>query len=434
MESENVYTKQQRIAQLAGRHPQLSFTSLAYHIDMEWLHEAYRQTRKDAAAGVDGTTAAEYEQRLEENLQALLERFKSGSYFAPPVRRVYIPKEGKAELRPLGIPTLGDKILQRAVVMLLTPLYEQDFLGCSYAFRPKRKVYDALDTLRQVIMEMGGCWVLEVDIKKYFESVKHEYVREFIARRVSDGVIRRVIGKWLNAGVWERGSVFYTEEGTPQGGVVSPLLSNIYLHEVLDTWFEREIRSLLSGRAELVRFADDFVILCKEESDARRLHAVLPKRFGKFGLTLHPEKTRIIDFRKPSEDRGEPESFTFLGFTHYWGKSQRGYWVVKKKTAKHKLKGAVRRVFNWCKENRDKPIKDQWQTLNRKVKGHYGFYGITHNFRSLQVFLHQAQRSWHYWLNRRSRRRDMSWDRFKLLLERWPLAQPRIVHSYLAKP
>jgi RNA-directed DNA polymerase len=432
LESGSVYTKQQRIAKLAKQMPDAGFTSLAYYVDREWLEEAYRRTRKDGAAGVDDVTAVQYEGDLENNLSSLIERFKSGSYFAPPVKRAYIPKEIRGEpIRPIGIPTLEDKILQRAVVMLLAPLYEQDFLDCSYGFRPGRNALQALEALWRAIMGMGNaCWVLEVDVRSYFDTVKHEYLRGFYKKRVRDGVVTRVLGKWLKAGVMEDGVLHYPKEGTPQGGVISPLLANIYLHEVLDVWFGQEVRPRLKGRAELIRFADDFVIVFSNEEDAYRVREVLPKRFERFGLTIHDTKTQLVDFRRPGGRAIEPEIFDFLGFTHYWGKSRKGKWVVKRKTAKKKLKQAVRRVYEWCKCNRHKPVKEQWRTLNRKLHGHYGYYGVTFNMRGVKSFYEQAKRSWCKWLNRRSRDKDMPWERFNRLLKRYPLPKPRIVHQY----
>ena len=432
LESESVYTKQQRIAELAKQMPDAGFTSLAYHIDLEWLKEAYGRTRKDGATGVDDMTAAQYETDLENNLSSLLERFKSGSYFAPPVKRVYIPKEvGGEPIRPIGIPTLEDKILQRAVVMLLAPLYEHDFLDCSYGFRPGRNAHQALEALWQAIMGMGSvCWVLEVDIKSYFDTVKHGYLRDFYKKRVRDGVVNRVLGKWLKAGVMEDGTLRYPQEGTPQGGVISPLLANIYLHEVLDVWFEQEVRPRLRGRAELIRFADDFVIVFSNEGDAHRVCEVLTKRFERFGLTIHDTKTRLVDFLHPGRRDKKPEVFNFLGFTHYWGKSRKKKWVVKRKTAKKKLKQAVRRVYEWCKRNRHKSVEEQWRTLSRKLHGHYGYYGITFNMRGVISFYEEAKRSWRKWLNRRSRDKDMPWERFNRLLKRYPLPTPRIVHQY----
>lgn len=432
LESESVYTKQQRIAELARQMPDAGFTSLAYHIDLEWLKEAYGRTRKDGATGVDDMTAAQFETDLENNLSSLLERFKSGSYFAPPVKRVYIPKEvGGEPIRPIGIPTLEDKILQRAVVMLLAPLYERDFLDCSYGFRPGRNAHQALEALWQAIMGMGSvCWVLEVDIKSYFDTVKHGYLRDFYKKRVRDGVVNRVLGKWLKAGVMEDGTLRYPQEGTPQGGVISPLLANIYLHEVLDVWFEQEVRPRLRGRAELIRFADDFVIVFSNEGDAHRVCEVLTKRFERFGLTIHDTKTRLVDFLHPGRRDKKPEVFNFLGFTHYWGKSRKKKWVVKRKTAKKKLKQAVRRVYEWCKRNRHKSVEEQWRTLSRKLHGHYGYYGITFNMRGVISFYEEAKRSWRKWLNRRSRDKDMPWERFNRLLKRYPLPTPRIVHQY----
>jgi group II intron reverse transcriptase/maturase len=428
LKSGSVYTKQQRIAELARLMPDASFTSLAYHIDLEWMEEAYRCTRKDGAAGIDGVTAQEYEKELSNNLQSLLDRFKSGRYYAPPVRRAYVPKDGGGK-RPIGIPTLEDKVLQRAVVMVLTPLYEQDFLDCSYGFRPERSVHQALDVLWQQIMRMGGCWVLEVDIRSYFDTLKRKHLREFISKRVRDGVILRVLGKWLNAGVMEEGAIHYPEEGTPQGGVISPLISNIYLHEVLDVWFEETVRPRLDGEAALMRFADDFVILLSDERDARRVEAVLGKRFGKYGLALHEEKTRLVEFRRPREGGSQPGSFDFLGFTHYWGKSRKGNWVVQRKTAKDRLRRAIRRVYMWCKRHRHDPVREQWAKLCRKVLGHYGFYGVTFNIRSLARYYQQVKRGWRCWLNRRSRDKDMPWERFNRLLARYPLPSPRIVHG-----
>ena len=343
--------------------PEAGFTSLAYYVDLEWMKEAYRRTRKDGAMGADGVTAAQYEEELENNLSSLLERFKSGSYYAPPVKRVYIPKEvGGERIRPIGIPTLEDKILQRAVVMLFTPLYEQDFLDCSYGFRPGRSAHQALEALWRGIMGMGGdCWVLEVDIKSYFDTVKWEHLAGVLQEAGTRRGSKRVLGKWLKAGVMEDGAIHYPHEGTPQGGVISPLLSNIYLHEVLDVWFEREVRPRLRGKAELVRFADDFVIVFGNGDDAQRVREVLPKRFERFGLTLHEEKTRLVGFCRPDGKGADPGSFDLLGFTHFWGKSRKGHWVVQRKTAKKKFKQAVRRVYQWCKMNRHMPAKELWR-------------------------------------------------------------------------
>ena len=427
-----VQTKQQRIAELARRMPNESFMSLNHYIDLPWMHEAYRRTRKNAVVGVDGITSAEYEMNLDENLQSLLDRFKSGSYYAPAVKRVYIPKDdtGK-EKRPIGIPTLEDKILQRAICMVLEPIFEVDFLDCSYGFRIERSVHQAVEVMWHTARELGGCWVLEVDIRKYFETIKHEYLRSFYKQRVCDGVITRILGKWLKAGVMENGAIYYPEDGTPQGGVVSPLLSNLYLHEVLDTWFENEIKPRLSGKAHLIRFADDFVILFEKKHDAERVQRVLAKRFGRYGLTVHPEKTRLVYFGPSRGKKRKSTKFNFLGFTHYWGKSQYGRWIPKRKTAKDRLKRSIKRVHSWCKANRHSPVKDQWKSLCRKVHGHYNFYGITFNAKSLNMYFEQVKGSWRKWLDRRNREKHMNWGKFNRLLERYPLPKPRIVHSYI---
>ena len=306
-DSEIVSTRQRRIAQLAKQMPEKGLTSLNQHLDLAWLREAYRRTRKDGAVGVDGQTAADYEKDLEGNLRSLLERAKSGTYWAPPVRRVHIPKGTGGETRPIGIPTLEDKVLQRAIVMLLEPIYEEDFYDCSFGFRPRRSAHDALDSLSKQTMWSGVSCLLEVDIRKFFDTLGHAHLRAFLQQRIRDGVVLRLIGKWLNAGVMEDGAVTHPEAGSPQGGVVSPVLANVYLHYVLDQWFAREVQPRLKGRAYVVRYADDFVVGFTEDEDARRVMAVLPKRFGKYGLTIHPDKTRLVPFRKPQGERKGPD-------------------------------------------------------------------------------------------------------------------------------
>ena len=436
----SVFTKQQRIAELARRSPQMGFTSLAYLMDIDWLRAAFHRTRKDGAPGVDGQTWSGYEKDLETNLQSLLDRAKSGTYRAPPVRRVYIPKAGSAtETRPIGIPTLEDKVLQRAVVMLLEPIYEQDFASGSYGFRPGRSAHDALEDLWKRTMDSGGGWILEVDIRKFFDTLDHAHLRKLLQLRVRDGVLNRLIGKWLKAGVLESGNVSYPDAGSPQGGVISPLAANVYLHYVLDVWFRQEVRPRLKGTAHLIRYADDFVILFTHEDDARRVMEVMPKRFGKYGLTLHPDKTRLIPFRRPpartdggADDRADqPGTFDLLGFTHYWGRTRRGGWAVMRKTATKRLSRAVRSIAQWCRKHRHQPVCQQHATLSQKVRGHYAYYGITGNARALQWFLLAVHRAWRQWLNRRNRQREMLWDRFNRLLKRYRLPQPRIVHSYV---
>jgi RNA-directed DNA polymerase len=432
--SKTVFPKLERIAKLAKQAPDMAFTSLAHHIDIDWLREAYRRTRKDGAVGVDGQSAQEYATNLESNLQALLDRAKSGTYRAPPVRRVHIPKGDGSQTRPIGIPTFEDKVLQRAVAMVLEAVYEQDFLDGSYGFRPGRSAHQALKALRDETMRMGGGWVLEVDIRKFYDTLDHGHLREMLRHRVRDGVLLRLIGKWLKAGVLEAGELSHPELGTPQGGVVSPLLANIYLHEVLDTWFERDVKPRLRGRALLVRYADDVAILFSCEDDARRVMDVLPKRFGKYDLTLHPEKTRLVEFRRPAPQApprngggaGGPGSFDLLGFTHHWARSRRGYWVVKQRTASDRFSRALKRVAEWCRRNRHQKVKQQWEMLGAKLRGHFGYFGLPGNSVALARFRFEVKCAWRKWLNRRSQRACMPWDRMNKLLERYPLPLARV--------
>lgn len=439
LRSEIVSTRLAKVAELARKNPGMVITTLAHHIDKEFLEEAWRRTRKDGAPGIDGTTAAEYEAELDVNLQDLLNRFKRGDYYAPPVRRVNLPK-GDGKTRPIGIPTLEDKVLQRAVTMVLEAVYEQDFMNCSYGFRPRRSAHDALKVLRDGLMEMRGGWVLDVDIKSFFDTIDHKHLRGFLDQRVCDGVIRRAIDKWLKAGVFESGAVHYPREGTPQGGVISPLLANVYLHEVLDRWFEETVKPQLAGRGFLIRYADDFVIVLERGSDARRVMKALPQRFERYGLTLHPEKTRMIWFGRPGKKDGSdppppagPGSFDLLGFTHIWAKSRNDHWVVKQRTAKGRLRKALARVSQWCEQNRHLPVREQWKKLCAMIVGHCAYYGITGNSSALERFRHELGRLWKYWLGRRSQRAHLTWGKFELLLERYPLPPAIAVRSELRR-
>ena len=435
-ELDPVSTKQQRIAELAKQAPQMGFTSLAHHIDLRWLYEAYLRTRRNGAVGVDGQTADDYAANLRGNLQALLEQAKSGTYRAPPVRRVHIPKGTGNETRPIGIPTFEDKILQRAVVMVLEAVYEQDFHNCSYGFRPGRSAHQALDALWQQTMGMRGGWIVEVDIRKFFDTLDHAHLRNLLRQRIRDGVLLRLIGKWLNAGVLEDGALTHPDKGSPQGGVISPILANVYLHYVLDVWFEREVQPRLQGRAFLIRYADDFVIGFACEEDARRVLEVLPKRLGNYGLTVHPEKTRLVPFRPPrGSDRpdsggaSQPGTFDLLGFTHYWGRSRKGVWVVKRRTAPSRLRRAITTIAQWCRCNRHRPLPEQHQTLWQKLRGHFAYYGITGNGEALHRFRDAVTRAWRKWLSRRTRGQPLSWERLTRLLERYALPPAVVVHS-----
>lgn len=435
----NVSTKQNRIAEISKKYRDKSLVSLHHHMDMDWMQEAFKRIKPKTSPGVDGQTLAMYEENLEHNLQDLLERAKSGSYVAPPVKRVYIPKGNGTEQRPIGIPTVEDRILQRAVLQVLEPVFEPDFFDFSYGFRPGKSQHGSVDYLWKQIYQQNIGWVIDIDIRKFFDKMNHQHLRAFLRQRVQDGVITRLIGKWLKAGVLEGGTISFNDEGSPQGGVISPLLSNIYLNEVLDKWFAKEIMPMLKGRAIIVRFADDGVLGFENKEDAERVFKVLPKRFAKFGLQLHPDKTKLISFSKPPKgnDKGtrKRSTFNFLGFTFYWGKSRKGKWVVMRKTAKDRLQRSISRINEWCKLNRHESLTSQCKMLNSKLRGHYNYYGVTGNSRSLNTFYRQAVRCWLKWLSRRSNRK-LTWARFNMLTKlTFVLAKPKIVHSvYAANP
>ncbi|MDR0497029.1 MAG: group II intron reverse transcriptase/maturase [Treponema sp.] len=429
---DNLYTNQQRIAHAAEKPAGESVVSVAHHIDAGWMYCAYDWTRKDGAAGIDGVTAAEYEVGLEGKLQNLEELLKSGKYRAPPVRRVYIPKAGsRTEKRPIGIPTYEDKILQRAIVMVLEPILEKEFYDFSYGFRPGKSPHHALDRIWKESMGMNGGYVIDMDISKYFDTIDHKLLREMLSRRVSDGVITRIVGKWLNAGVMDGGKHEHPGKGTPQGGVISPLLSNLFLHEVLDDWFVQVVKPLMRGKASMIRYADDAIIFCELKEDAERIYKVLGLRFEKYGLKIHPEKTRLLDFTKPKDGQGKGNgSFTFLGFTHYWTKSRKGKWIVGRKTDSKRFQRTIKAISVWCKANRHLPLKEQWKTLKLKITGHYAYYGLSLNSRSISEFYMRVLNVWLKWLNRRGRKGYLNWSSFADYLKDWPLPKPKIMHSY----
>ena len=437
-----MFTVQQRIAQVARERPHEVFTSLNHYLDVEWLKAAYERVKPDSAPGIDGQSWADYGKDLEKNLLALLNRVKSGSYVAPPVKRVQIPKGDGKETRPIGMPTIEDKVLQRAVVMLLEPIYEQDFKYFSYGFRPGRSAHEALACIWSQCTTHRIGWILDVDVRKYFDTLKHACLGGFLDLRVRDGVIRRLIGKWLHAGVLERGQLSYPEDGTPQGGVISPLLANIYLHYVLDNWYGESVKPRMKGRTFLVRFADDFILGFEKKEDAEKVYRVLFLRFEKYGLSLHAEKTRLVAFGRPGQnpeppqaDVPKPGTFDFLGFTHYWGKSRKGQWVIRRKTSRKRFGRSLKRVSQWCRENLHEPLREQVESLGRKLKGHFGYYGITGNAQALRRYRWNVIRVWRKWLARRGDPQGMPWERMNRLLAFFYLPEARVVHSiYAAKP
>jgi len=438
-----VSTKQQRIAEIARRKAGEPLTLLHHYIDENWLRAAFQQLRKESAPGVDSQTVLEYRENLEENIKLLLQRAKAGTYKAPPVRRVKIPKPGvRGAFRPLGIPTTGDKVLQKAVVMVLEPIYELEFYDFSFGFRTGKSPHQALEYLWQGIMGKNIQWIIDLDIRSFFDTVKHDILRQLLHKRVRDGVITRLVGKWLKAGILESGNIHYKDEGTPQGGIISPLLSNIYLHEALDKWFVKRVQPKLRWRSLLVRYADDAVLGFESKAEAEAVMQALTRRMKMYGLELHPEKTRLVHFSKPgkSNDRDpngqetKGDSFDFLGFTHHWGKSVNGYWVVKRKTAGKKFREKMRNMNQWCRKNRHLPIRYQHEKLCQKLKGHYAYYGITGNMRGLQRYLNEVRRVWKKWLCRRSWKARLNWERFQALLDQHcPLPPARVVHSIYAQ-
>ena len=427
-------TKLDRLTELAKEEPKRQFFSIAHLITPEALYAAFGSLRKDASAGVDGVTYGEYQQDAERKIQELYQRLKDGKYQAQPLRRVYILKENGKQ-RPISIPALEDKIVQKAMAEVLNAIYEQDFLNCSYGFRPGRGQHQALDEVKRVICTRSTGWILELDITAYFDSIVREQLMEMIEKRVSDSSVLRLIRKWIQVGVIDQGQFLVSDKGTGQGQTISPLLANIYLHYVLDEWFEKDVKPRLQGRAFLVRYADDLVMGFAQQRDAVRMREVLAKRFAKYGLALHPEKTRLVPFGRPSKfgrigtSEAEPETFDFLGFTHYWGTSRKGNMVVKRRTATDRFRRAVRKVAQWCREHRHQAIDVQHKTLSRMLHGHYGYYGITGNSRALGRFHYVVTRLWHKWLDRRSGRSHMSWDHFRQMQERHPLPPPVVVHS-----
>jgi RNA-directed DNA polymerase len=426
---EPISTRRQRIAELARRTPETALTTLAHHIDRTWMHEALRLTRKEGATGIDGQTMDEFlSGDLDEKLGELEDLAKSGRYRAPPVRRAHIPKDGGGT-RKLGIPTVADKVQQRAYAMLLEDVYEQTFLECSYGFRPGRSAHQALRAVREGLRAMGGGWVLDVDLRAFFDSVDHAILREQVSKRVRDGVVLRMIGKWLNAGVLEEGAVVRSNRGTPQGGVISPVLANIYLHYAVDEWFENEVKPRMRGRAFMTRYADDIVMVFEAEPDARRVLEVLPRRLARFELELSPEKTRLVYFGRPGGGSEPPGSFDFLGFTLYWGVSRKGWKTIRWKTSKKRVNRTLQAFNEWMRQHRHESIRAQQQALSRRLRGHYNYFGLTMNIRALQQIYRRTVRLWRLWLDRRSQRGRMPWQRFVELLARHPLPRPKIVHS-----
>jgi RNA-directed DNA polymerase len=416
----------EKVAERAKRHPDQRILALAHLIDEPALERAFRSLRRDAAVGVDGVTVEQYGGQLAANLQALRVRMKAGQYRHQPIRRVNIPKENGAS-RPIGISTVEDKIVQGAMRDVLEAIYEQDFLACSYGFRPSRSAHDAIRTLNSVVMRGHANYIVEADIVSFFDNIDRKMLMEMLRNRIADERLMKLVGKCLHVGVLDGTRVLEPSEGTAQGSSLSPLLGNIYLHHVLDVWFEREVRPRLRASSALVRYADDFVLCFEHADDAAYVWSMLEERFSMFGLTLHPKKTRSFCFRSPSEgDRGGSATFDFLGFTLHWQRTRWGAWRVAFRTRGVRLGRAIRAATDWCRRHRHLPVEEQHRALARKLTGHYNYFGVNGNFVALHRLRRAVERVWRKWLNRRSQNARMYWWRFRELLRRFPLPAPRI--------
>lgn len=426
--ADDVSPKLLEVMERAKRSPQMRFSTLAHLIDEEALKRAYRRVRKDAAVGVDGVTKEQYGQALDASIANLHTRMKAMRYRHQPLRRVHIPKE-KGKTRPIGISSLEDKVVQGALREVLEAVYEPIFSEASYGFRPGRSAHDALRTLNQGLARGEVNWILEADIESFFDSLDRKVLMEMLQERVADTSFLRLIGKCLHVGVLDSDEYSEPSEGTVQGSSLSPLLGNVYLHHVLDQWLERDVIPELGGKTLLVRYADDFVIGFEREDDAKRVWGVLGQRFERYGLRLHPEKTRLLPFGRP--DKGEPKgkgpaTFDLLGFTLYWRRTRNGSWMPSLKTRTARLRRAITAVAEWCRRHRHLSVKDQHAGLTKRIGGHFNYFGVNGNLRSMRKLLHYVVRAWRKWLSRRGQRKPLNWTRFRGILQRFPLPAPRI--------
>ena len=412
---ESVETKLHRIAEKARNEPGFKFTSLYHLLDEELLRECFKRLRKDAAAGIDEMTKELYAANLDANLLNLIDRLHRMAYIPQPVRRKYIPKPGSTKQRPLGIPCFEDKLVQAGLVRILQAVYEEDFIEDSYGFRPARSCHKALIALSDTVEDNPVNYIVEADIKGFFDNVNQEWLLKFLAHRIEDKRIQRMVKRFLKAGVAEDGSVTVSDEGTPQGGVISPLLANIYLHYVLDLWFEKVFRKSCTGYARLIRYADDFVVCFQYKAEAEKFRNALGERLDKFGLEVEPTKTRVLEFGRFAVEhaakRGtKPETFDFLGLTHYCGRSRNGKRFRMKRVTARKRFAAKLRVFKeWLKKARIMKTKDLWEIAKAKLRGHYNYYGVTDNLRGIERFGHEVKMLLFKWLNRRGKRHCLNW-------------------------
>ena len=427
-------TKLALISERARKEPKLQYTSLAHLLNERFLKDCYYSLGRDRASGIDGVSWEGYGKQLDENLNSLVARMKAKRYKPQPAKRVYIPKN-EHEKRPLGLPALEDKIVQKGISRILEAIYEADFLNCSYGFRPNKNCHQAINAVDKTIMTKPISYVIEADIKGYFDNVSHKWMMEFLQVRIKDPSFLLLIRRFLKAGYIEAGQIVVTEHGTPQGGNLSPVLSNIFLHYVLDLWFEKKVKPLTRGACCLVRYADDFICMVKNKDNAQRIEQALRGRFTKFSLKLHPEKTRTISFGRYERENAKRQNrrtntFDFLGFTHYCDTSRKGKFIVGRKTSRKKFRMKCKEMSDWLRKIRNyKKAKEWWPILQAKLRGHYQYYGISGNMRSLRRFYLQTLRMAYKWLNRRGQRRSFRWKGFERYLEHYPLPEPRIVHN-----
>lgn len=418
----------QRVMERAKRNPEERILSLASLLDEQLLKESYARLKSGAAVGIDGITKEEYGKDLEANIARLHERMRTWRWRHDPIKRVEIPKEN-GKTRPLGISTTESKIVQRGLTTVLTAIYEPVFKDISYGFRPGRSAHDAIRSLNQEVHSKNINWIVDTDISAYFDTIDRKQLKSFMERRIADKDFMRLVGKCLHVGVLKDEEYSEPEEGTVQGSVISPILGNIYLHYVLDEWFDQEVLPRLKGRAFLIRYADDAVMGFELEEDAKKVLRVLPKRFGRYNLKLHPEKTKLVNFKRPKwmarKDKGIG-TFDFLGFTHYWKQTRSGGWRMWSKTRKASYRKAAKGLAEYCRSQRHAPIKEQHAKLSSKLRGHYNYFGVNGNFEMLKKVGYTATRLWKKWLDRRSQRARKSWERFNDMLRDFPLPQPRI--------
>lgn len=423
------------IATKAKQDKKLKFTSLIHLINDENLKLCYRELKRNKACGVDGVTVEAYGENLRERLNLLVEKLKTKCYQPQPVKRVYIPKAGKDEKRGLGIPAVEDKLVQIALKKILESIYEADFMNCSYGFRPNKSCHQAVKALREEVVLKPINYIVEVDIRKFFDNVQHDWLMKFLSERISDPNLLGLVKRFLKSGAVESGCYKSTEQGTPQGGIISPLLANIYLHYVLDLWFEKKFKPQSKGMMKLIRYCDDFVVCCESEEDANLFLTSLKERLMKFGLWVAEDKTRIIKFGKRTWQLSEmqnskSETFNFLGFTHFGTKSRRGRWIMGHKTSKENLARSLKETKEWLKKIRcEFKYKDWWPTLKAKLMGHYNYFGVSGNFRCLKQFRFMVTALVFKWINRQSQKRSMTWEQFVMYTQKYPLPKPRICHS-----